>query len=671
MKYIYIIVVFVLGINSLSAQDFRYGKVSKEELGQKIHPIDSSANAAVLYREEKINFIYTDHDGFMQEREVYERVKIYNKEGYKWATKKVYIYKGGSGKTEKLSNLQGTTYNLSNGKINKDKLRKEGIFEEEYNEYTGVSTLTMPNIQDGAVIEYSYKIISPFLAIDDIYFQSFIPTDKLEVFIATPQFYAYNKQVNIKALYLPKFKDGRANKIYNSTSSSRSGVIVTKTQFNTSKSEYFDNTIAVSEENIPAVKEESYAGNIDNYISKMSFELSAILNKYGSIEKAFSSSWDKVSKTIYSYKSFGGQFEKTNVFKDDLVSILKDVDNPLETTAVIFNHVKSKVKWNGNNGYTSNNGIREAYKEGIGNVGDINLLLISMLKSQGINANPVLVSTKNNGIPIFPTRNGFNYVICAIEQDDNVILLDATDPYSSPNVLPVRVLNWQGRIVRDNETSGWIPLRPTKMTNETTFLNVKLNEDLSAEGKVRKSITSHAALLYRNEYASMTTEDHVKEIEKDKEGIEISELDVNNAKKIMNPLQITYNFQSSDAIDEVGSLLYFTPLFFLKDTESPFKLEKRNYPIDFVMPQQDKYLINIMIPENYKVESMPTSEVVSFNEGDISYSYKVNNNGQYIQISIIFQLKNSLIDPLDYVVFKGFYEKIIEKQSEQIVLTKA
>ena len=63
-------------------------------------------------------------------------------------------------------------------------------------------------------------------------------------------------------------------------------------------------------------------------------------------------------------------------------------------------------------------GTRKAYLEGEGNVADINLLLIAMLRSQGVDANPVLVSTRNNGIPLFPTRKGFNYVICKRSKGD-------------------------------------------------------------------------------------------------------------------------------------------------------------------------------------------------------------------------------------------------------------
>jgi hypothetical protein len=54
----------------------------------------------------------------------------------------------------------------------------------------------------------------------------------------------------------------------------------------------------------------------------------------------------------------------------------------------------------------------------------------------------------------------------------------------------------------------------------------------------------------------------------------------------------------------------------------------------------------------------------------VSYSYIAKQNGQYLQFSITFELKNSLIDPSDYELFKGFYEKVIEKQAEQVVLIK-
>jgi hypothetical protein len=69
-------------------------------------------------------------------------------------------------------------------------------------------------------------------------------------------------------------------------------------------------------------------------------------------------------------------------------------------------------------------------------------MLTAMLRYANLNANPVLVSTLIKFL-LFPNRSAFNYVIAAIEVADGLILLDATEPFSSPNILPLRVLNWE------------------------------------------------------------------------------------------------------------------------------------------------------------------------------------------------------------------------------------
>jgi hypothetical protein len=65
----------------------------------------------------------------------------------------------------------------------------------------------------------------------------------------------------------------------------------------------------------------------------------------------------------------------------------------------------------------------KAYKDKTGNVAEINLMLTAMLRYAGLNANPVLVSTRSNGIAMFPNRTAFNYVIAAVENGGNYTLL--------------------------------------------------------------------------------------------------------------------------------------------------------------------------------------------------------------------------------------------------------
>ena len=329
------------------------------------------------------------------------------------------------------------------------------------------------------------------------------------------------------------------------------------------------------------------------------------------------------------------------------------------------------MKWNGNYGKYAQNGIRSAYKDGEGNDADINLLVISMLRSQGVNANPVLISTRNNGIPLFPTRQGFNYVICAVQKGNDYLLIDATEQYSTNNVLPQRVLNWQGRLVEEKGVSRWINIMPSKKSVESTMLNVKMNDDFTVSGKVSKRLTLYSAYFYREKYTIMTKEDHIKSLESDKGDLEISELNFENAKDITQPIKINYEYELSDGVDEIGDKLYFSPLLFLATKENPFKLDERQYPVDFVIPYEDKYIINIMLPEGYTVESIPKTEAIEFKDAQVKFVYYIKENGKYLQLKVNLEINNPLILPADYKDFKAFFSKVVEKQAEQVVLSKA
>ena len=209
MKTIITIVALFMATQTNDAQNFKFGKVSKEELQEEVHPLDPAASAAVLFKSENISFYWTDSDGFMQERAIHERIKIYDQEGFNWATKKIQLYGGDGGRKERVKTLKGYTYNLVEGKIDKEKVGREAIFEEEFNKYIEINTITFPSVKEGSVIEYSYSIHSPYLEIDDIIFQYDIPINRSELKIGTPQYFNYDTQLNLKASFYPEFIESK------------------------------------------------------------------------------------------------------------------------------------------------------------------------------------------------------------------------------------------------------------------------------------------------------------------------------------------------------------------------------------------------------------------------------------------------------------------------------
>ena len=666
--------IFILGFILLftgcsQAQNFKFGKVSKEELAEKVHPLDPSANAAVLFKKESVRFDFSGRTGFYQVRTVHERIKIYNKEGFDWATKRIRLSNQLNSKSESLHSLKGYTYNLINGEIEDDKLKKDGVFKEEVNKYWDINSFTMPSVNDGCVIEYTYEIQSPFLAIDDIEFQYTIPLNTFDLSIRTPEYFIYNKLVNPQAFYSPVINQSKTNRTIRATDTNRSSGVVTKTTISQSELSFLENIITSSETNIPALKDEPFVDNLNNYKAKLILELTSI--KYPNQPfQSLSSSWNAVAKTIYDNSEFGSQLDRSSYYKDDIDDIISGVDNPAKKAFMIFNFVKTKVRWNEFYGYSSYIGVRKAYKEGVGNVADINLMLISMLRYAGISADPILVSTKNNGIPLFPTRQGFNYVICFMEGDGFSALLDATEPFSDFNILPERALNWQGRLIKEDGNSEWINLTPESLSAEVTYLNLKINTDLSIEGKVMNQKTDYLAKQFRNRFANVNKEEYIKYLEKDNGELVVSDLEIKNAKNSSQPVKVVYNFELSNDVEEVGDNVYFLPMLFLASKENPFKSETRNYSIDLSFPFNDKYVVNIMIPEGYQVESLPQSKKIEFNGDQGAFTYIVNQNGNFLQVNVNFIMKTSIVRSYDYKEFKKFYSSIVETQNEKIVLKK-
>lgn len=151
------------------------------------------------------------------------------------------------------------------------------------------------------------------------------------------------------------------------------------------------------------MREESYVNNIKNYCASISHELETI-SIPGTLFKSFSTNWPTVAKTIYEYDDFGPELNKTGYFEEDLKLLLEGKTKPEDKMTAILNYVKSNIKWNNYLGYGCEKGVRKAYKEKIGNCADINLMLTAMLGYSGLQAHPVLISTRSNGINFFQVQ---------------------------------------------------------------------------------------------------------------------------------------------------------------------------------------------------------------------------------------------------------------------------
>lgn len=656
----------------LQAQVPEFGEVSKEELLEKSNPMDTSSVATYLFKYRKTFFEYDQISGFKLVTEIHERLKIYTKEGFDYATKKVNLYKQGSD-SEKLLALKAITYNLVDDKIEETKLRKEGEFKVELSRYHDQKSFAMPNVKEGSVIEYKYRINSPFITnVDEFIFQHDIPAKRILASMESPEY--FNFRVNTKGFLpvIPK-TEKRFGKI-NFQNKKRSGGNhlgnrTINTTYSSSSIDYKKDISLYDLSDIPALKEEPFVNNINNYRSAVKYELSHTKFPNSSITY-YSTTWEDVVKKIYEHPNFGDELNKKGYYEKDLEAIISGINNPEKRALLIFDYVKSQVKWNGNYGKYTDDGVRAAYKEHAGNVAEINLMLTSMLRYAKLNANPILVSTRQNGIPLFPTREGYNYVISGVELNGRTVLLDATSTFSRSNILPLRALNWEGRLILENGTSTTIGLTPTERAGDMIMMNISMNDDGSINGKLRQQYRKHNALLFRKKYHKGGEASFLEKEENENGDIEISDYQLKNISDLSKPIVQSYDFFKEDAVEAVADKLYFSPFFQLRTTENPFKLKKREYPIDFGFPYEDKYVINIAIPKGYQVESLPESKIIRLPDDLGQFIYAIDSTDEVINLKAELALNSAIVPVRYYEALKEFYRQLVEKETEKVVLSK-
>ena len=661
------ILFFVVFFSNANAQEFKLGKVSIAELQEKKHPKDSSAVATILFKKGETRFEYINDEGFTMVTKVQTRIKIYKKEGYEWANQKVRYYLS-SKFNENVDFSDAATYNLVDGKIEKTKLKSDGQFDENINKYFGQKKITMPNVKEGSVIEFEYTIKSLNVgSIRDWDFQTIIPVNHSEYNTYIPEYFVYNS--NLKGFVSPKITVEKSQKSIVMVSKERSGTRVAKTTFSSDKIDYQEIKTTYLSENLPAMKEEAYVNNIDNYTASLAQELS-MTNYPHETTKLFSTDWNAVAKTIYDYDDFGPELNKTGYFEEDLKIVTAGLTSPEEKITAILNHVKATVKWNNYYGYSCNEGVKKAYKDKTGNIAEINLMLTAMLRFAGLTANPVLVSTRSNGIAFFPNRTAFNYVIAAVETPNGIILLDASDAFSTPNILPFRALNWTGRLIRKDGTSQKVDLMPKTASNSSVMMSYSVDQNGLVSGKIRKHRTDYSAMIFRKNNENVKEDSYLEKLENENEKIEIEDYSRTNENDLKLPVVETFSFSGSNLCELIGGKIYINPVLFFAEEQNPFKQENREYPIDYGFPFVEKYAINIKIPEGYSVESIPAPAVITMEDNLGDFKFMITNSGNTIQISIAQQINTAIISSEYYSMIKEYYQSMIAKQNEKIVLKK-
>lgn len=594
----------------------KFGKIDKKDLEMTVYEADTSAAAVIL-----CDYGYFDATRFQMERVV--RIKILKKEGLEWANK--------SFRTYSKSYIRGTTFNLENGEIVKTDLQSKTINKQKVTDDIYIFKVNMPNVKVGSVIDIEFS--EPGFPLE-WYFQYTIPVKWSELIVESSIYITYRKNF-FGYQPLTVKEDGR--------------------------------WVAAL---MPAFKEEPYMTSVNNCLTHFEFDIISV--KLSTFSYSLATSWNVIRDNLLGYDYFGSVLAKAGYMKDIAANIKLNAKTEDEKIMAAYETIK-KIKWDEVESLTTDvMHLETAYERGSGNSAEINLMLVQLLRKLDFDALPLIMSTHENGIlsPVFPSLNKLNYVIAAVILPKDTLLLDATEKYMPYYLLPKRTLNFSGLMV-DMKRCSWVDLETNKKDLEFNMYQIKLDEEDNLTGTINSKYSDYAAYKFRKYYAEYNDdEEYQNEYLEDNPGLTIKEHTITDLDSIYKPVQETFEIQLRNQVMNTGEEIYINPLLLHKMTENPFKLEERKYMVDFTYLKDKSFLVNISYPANYTIVKLPESVVYKMQGSGISYSCK--SSGSNGQIQLLYQLKinKRFFMMNEYKDLKRFYDQMILKQNESIVLKK-
>ena len=634
------------------AQQFSqtWGSISEVEFSLKSYDKDPEADAVILYDIADSYFDITA-TGLQIRFERRKRIKILREDGLAYADISIPYYIGDNGKKEKVSAIQAITYNEEGGELLKSTLSHDDIFDETNNENWHEKKFAIPNVKVGSIIEFRYKLETPFMYnLQEWYFQDRIPTVISRYIVRMIPFYEYT--------FIGQGLSQQDLKKQTTSATERSYAQV----------KFKDAIYTFEKKDIPGFKDVSYITSINDYVTKINFQLAKVNSPQGGTRE-ISTTWPKLVKDLKARENFGKYIKKSRKFAEKILE--EDLDlsgmSQEKKAQTLINYVKSSSRWSGRYGHIAAHSPKEFASQRNGNVGDINLFLVALLRSAGISATPVISSSRSHGKikTDYPFEHFFNYTLVLVQTDKKSFLTDATASMLNYNRIPTRCINSIGLAV-DDEEGKWVSLKAKGYS-----LNKKIiRTDIDPEKKIGKTAlniqcTDFEAFKLRQMYKNDTTE-----IEDKFDGAGFESIDLVktiNYEKVHMPY--TLQIEGETEVGVLGETLVINPFLGFPLQKNELTQKERAYPIDFVYAKADEFLATISIPDNYKVEELPDNYKMDNALAEIYISYEQKE--KVIQINAKYYFKKAVYEPAEYKAVKGYINIIIQRFNQEIVMKKS
>lgn len=618
-----------------------FGNVTKADLEMKACEFDDKAEAMVLLDDGTIDFIYGR--GMELTRRI--RIKILNNNGLDQAN--IHLRYHSLAGDEDISGLEAQTYNLdAAGSVAVTKVDKKLIYEKKLNKKYSEKAFTFPDVKVGSIIEYKFKHEN--IGLINWYFQRSIPVRYSRFVMDFPQ--------EIEVATIPY--TSHEYKAENKNTSTR-------------------NVRSYSMSNIPALRDEPYIINEDYYRDRL--ETKIVAYPVNGVRSSRILNWLQVIRILMENEDFGVQIKKNIPRTDDLDAKLKTVSSLYDRMKTVFQYVKNNMEWNEYYGFWASDGVKDAWKNKKGTAGEINLILVNLLKDAGVKAHPILVSTHDNGI-VNTTDAGtygspgflqFDKVMAYVEIENRVYVLDATQKSAPVHLIPAEILMTQGLVIEKIETAewGWKSLWDNdRLSKNIMQIQGTVDGGGSMNGEVHISSFDYARLPRQ----AMAKKGKDKFIEKyvsaSNPGLTVNDVQFENMES--DSLPLVQHIKFTRPLNAAGDYTYFSANILTGLEVNPFVADNRFSDVFFGYNQSYTINGNFILPEDFEFEELPKNIKMRMPDTSIVVSRLSQVSNNMLQTRITLDIKKPVFPATAYSELQEFYKQLFDLLNEQFVIRK-
>jgi hypothetical protein len=615
--------------------------------------ISPGTPAVVLFESISANLAY-DY-GWYVEYKIKKRTKILSSKGFDDYGKEVVYFSAEENSKSKLKDFSASTYNLENGVVVVSKVSKNDFLLENLDKGDRMAEkFAFPQVKEGSILEYSLTYRSYTISqLNDWEYQKDIPCLWGHMEISIPDFYNYSV-----------FKKGNIPFYKSSQDSSTKALWVGSGTLNTKiiRTQWIV-------KNVAPFKSESFIYCPDDFRGQLNFQLYGYPDNEWHMKYIFHG-WQDIVNRLLNSSHFGYQLDRANrwLLNPEIKSLLNDTSLNLSKAKSIYNYVQNQFTRSGTR-FGAHQDLDDVYKNKKGNETEINFLLIALLRKSGFSAEPLVLSTRSNGKlnPNFPDLDKINYMIVRLAMGDHFYFLDASDKDLGFGKIPLFCYNGEGVVVKKNFFEVELNPDSINLVNLTSTY-VTIGKDNQFIAQVQFYPDYYSSKLFRefSKKDSILPKNYLDNLKLLITPFVLDSIFLKDKENLDKPVKVEYNAHLP--LDQ-DKLLYINPLLNTQYSKNPFINDDRQNPIQLRGIIKDAYIMDLEIPKGYKVEELPKSTMVSFNP-EVYFRYLIKQEEDHIQIRFELNIHHAYFSASDYDRLRTFYDQILKKGNEFIVLKK-